>query len=150
MKIKPTPNYVLNCDICIQGKMSNNRNKTLDRKATKILTLVHSDLAGLIDGYKYVINFILGLQCYISKNRNPTLCSLQRNISLTSPLYGHVKFLRTDNRMEFTSEPFQRLLVLNRIKHERSAPYSPHQNAERSWRTLFFMCLLIESKLPKN
>ena len=38
MKIKPTPNYALNCDICIQGKMSNDRNKTLDHKATKILT----------------------------------------------------------------------------------------------------------------
>ena len=63
MKIKPTPNYALNCDICIQAKMSNDRNKTLDSKATNILALVHSDLAGPIqplakDGYKYVINFI--------------------------------------------------------------------------------------------
>ena len=39
--------------------MSTDRNKTLDCKATKILPLVHSDLAGLIqplakEGYKYV------------------------------------------------------------------------------------------------
>ena len=40
MKIKPTPHYAPNCDICIQGKMSNDRNKTLDHKATKIPTLV--------------------------------------------------------------------------------------------------------------
>ena len=64
MKIKPTPNYALNCYICIQGKMSNDKNKTLDCKATKILALVHSDLAGAIqplakDGYKYVLNFFL-------------------------------------------------------------------------------------------
>ena len=63
MKIKPTPNYALNCDICIQGKMSNNVNKTLDRKATKILAIVHCDLAACIqpfakDGYKYELNFI--------------------------------------------------------------------------------------------
>ena len=63
MKIKLTPNYALNCNICIEGKMSNDRNKTLDSKATNILTLVHIDLAGPIqplakDGYKYVINFI--------------------------------------------------------------------------------------------
>ena len=63
MKIKPTPNYALNCDICIQGKMSNDRNKTLDSKATKILALVHSDFASPIqplakDGYKYVIDII--------------------------------------------------------------------------------------------
>ena len=63
MKIKPTPNYALNCDICIQGKMSNNRNKTLDCKATKIFALVYSDLAGPIqplakDSYKHKLNFI--------------------------------------------------------------------------------------------
>ena len=63
MKIKPTPNYVLNCDICIQGKTSNDRNKTLDRKVTKILGLVHSDLARSIQPrgkelYWYVLNFI--------------------------------------------------------------------------------------------
>ena len=43
--------------------MSNDRNKTLDSKARKILALVHSDLAGPIqplakEGYKYVINSI--------------------------------------------------------------------------------------------
>ena len=59
MKLKQTPNYSLNCDICIQGMTSNDRNKTLDCKATKILALVHNGLAGFIqplakDGYKYV------------------------------------------------------------------------------------------------
>ena len=63
MKIKPEPNYVLNCDICIQGKVSNGRNKTLHCKATKILALVYSDLVGPIQplakyGYKYVLNLI--------------------------------------------------------------------------------------------
>ena len=47
MKIKLAPNYALNCDVCIQGKMSNDRNETLNCKATKILALVHSNLAGL-------------------------------------------------------------------------------------------------------
>ena len=49
--------------ICIQGKMPNDRNKTLDCKATKILALVRSDLAGFIqplekEGYRYVLDFI--------------------------------------------------------------------------------------------
>lgn len=44
------------------------------------------------------------------------------------------------------SKDFQTLLRENSIKHEMSAPYSPHQNgtAERGWRTMF-----IESQLPK-
>ena len=45
------------------------------------------------------------------------------------------------------------MLIKNKIKHNYTCPYSPHQNgtAERSWRTLFDMAraLLIESKLPK-
>ena len=60
----------------------------------------------------------------------------------------------TDNGTEFTFESFQRLLVLNKIKHEQSVPYSSYQNgtAKCSWQTLFSMAeyLLIESKLPKN
>ena len=63
MKIKPFPNHALDYDICIQGKMSKNRTKTFDDKVAKILTHVHSDLAGHIqplakDGYKYEINLI--------------------------------------------------------------------------------------------
>ena len=45
------------------------------------------------------------------------------------------------------------MLINNKIKHEFSAPYSPHQNgtAERAWRSLFEMsrCLLINAELPK-
>ena len=87
---------------------------------------------------------------YFLKNKSDTLLTTKKYLADITP-YGHVKCLRTDNRTEFTSKPFQWLLVLKKkIKHEQSAPYSPHQKrtAERSWRTLFTMakCLLIESK----
>ena len=123
MKIKLTPDYALNSDICIQEKMSNDRNKTLDCKATKILALVHSDLVGRIqplakNGYKYVINFIddySGLtMLYFLKHKSDTLLATTKYLA-DIDTYGHVKFLQTDNVMEFTSEPFQWLLVLNRI-----------------------------------
>ena len=113
IKIKPTPNYALNCDICIQGKMANDRNKTLDSKATKILALVHNDLASPIqplakDGCKYVINFIddySGLtMLYFLKQKSNTLLATKKYLA-----YGHVKCLWTDYRMEFTPEPFQRV-----------------------------------------
>ena len=65
--------------------------------------------------------------------------------------YGSVKRLGSDEGTEFTSNAFTTLLVENKIKHEMSAPYSPHQNGtvERYWRSLFEMarCLLIESGL---
>ena len=60
MKIKPTPNYAPNSDICIQGKISDDRNTILNSKARKILALVRSDLAGPFkplakDGSKFVL-----------------------------------------------------------------------------------------------
>ena len=159
---KPTPNYSLNCDICIQEKMSNDKNKTLDCKSTKIFTLVHSDLAGPIqtlakDDYRYVINFIDVYSdltmLYFLKHKPNTLLATRKYLPDITP-YGYVKCLWTGSRLEFTLEPFQQLFVLNRIKHEQSAPYSPHQNetTEQSWQTLFSMvrCLFIESKLPQN
>ena len=162
MKIKPTPNYVLNCDKCIQGKkMSNDRNKTLDWKATKILAIVHSDLADTIqplakDGYKYVNDFIdhSGFTIlYFLKHKSDTLLATMKYLTDITP-NGHVKCLRTDIGTDFASEPFQKILVLNKIKHEQKAPYSPHQNGtnERPWWTLFSTtsCLFIESKGDKN
>ena len=109
--------------------MSNDINKTLDCKATKILALVHRDLAGPIqplakDGYKYMINFTM---LYFLKHKSDTLLTKKRYLADITP-YGHVKCLQIDNGTEFTPEPFQQLLVLNRIKHEQSAPYSLHQN----------------------
>ena len=66
---------------------------------------------------------------------------------------GEVVRLRSDNGGEYLSKEYKDLLLKHAIKHERSAPYSPHQNgtAERGWRTLFDMgrSLLADSGLPK-
>ena len=85
--------------------MSNDRNKTLDCKATKILALVHSDLVGYIqpltkDGYKYVINFINDYSdlriFYFLKHKSNTL--LVTTLYLADiDRYGYVKCLRTHN-----------------------------------------------------
>ena len=72
----------------------------------------------------------------------------------TDPYLCPVQRLRSDNGGEFVSNQFADTLMSNSIKHEKSAPYSPHQNGtvERGWRTMFDMarCLLVESKLPKK
>ena len=95
MKIKPTPNYALKSDICIQGKMFNDRNKTLDCKATKIFALVHSDLASPIqplakDDYKYVLNFIddyFGLtMLYFLKHKSDTWLATMKYVADIAPL----------------------------------------------------------------
>ena len=60
-----------------------------------------------------------------------------------------IKRIQSDGRGEFVSESFENLLVKCKIKHEKSAPYSPHQNGntEKAWRTLFEMaqCMISEA-----
>ena len=94
IKIKPTPNYPLNSDVCIQLKWSYDRNMTLDSKATKILALVHSDLTGPIqplakDGFKNVLNFIddySGLtMLYFLKHKSNTLLATKKYLADITP-----------------------------------------------------------------
>ena len=90
---------------------------------------------------------------YFLKNKSDTVEATKKFFADSAP-FGTVKRLRLDNGGEFVSGMFKALLSDNKIKHETSAPYSPHQNgtAERHWRTLFEMgrCMLIEASLGKS
>ena len=149
------------CSTCTIGKMPSFRNREADRRAVNVLDLVHCDLAGPIDpvakdGFRYAISFVddySGINMtYFLKSKSDTSKAAEKFIADCSP-YGKIKRLRTDNGTEFTSAEFKALLVKNQIKHEKSAPYSPHQNGtvERTWRSIFDMarCLLLESNLQK-
>lgn len=148
------------CEVCTKGKFTQSRNREPDRKATKPLQLVHTDLAGpmrtpSIEGHRYAQSFTDDYSgtmfVYFLKAKSDAVHATERFLADIAP-YGEVKCVRSDNGTEFTTKDFQELLTKNRIRHEKSAPYSPHQNgtAERGWRTLYEMgrCLLIESELP--
>lgn len=149
------------CEVCIQGKFVQTQNRDPDTRAKAPLQMVHTDLAGpvpneSIDGYKYVQSFTddysNAVFVYFLKTKSDVVQATEKFLADTTP-YGKVKCIRSDNGTEFMCRDFQTLLRKNKIKHETSAPYSPHQNgtAERGWRTLFEMgrCMLIESQLPK-
>lgn len=151
-----------NCEICTQGKFTQSRNRQADAKATTVLELVHTDLCGPIepadkDGYRYAIAFTDDYSGmifpYFIKAKSDTTKATEKFIADVAP-YGKIKCIRSDNGTEFTGQEFQSLIRSNGIRHETSAPYSPHQNgtAERGWRTLFEMsrCMLLESNLPKQ
>ena len=150
------------CETCVMGKMPQYRNREPDERATAPLQQVYCDLAGPVDpvareGFRYALSFVddfSGLNMvYFLKSKGDTVRATERFIADCTP-YGKVKCIRSDNGGEFTSESFESLLVKNCIKHEKTAPHSPHQNGtvERSWRSLFDMsrCLLLEAKLPKE
>ena len=150
------------CDVCIQAKQCVTRERGPRDRATHILDLVHSDIAGPITptgkfGYRYVITFVDDYSGYIFlyllKSKAAAVDALKLFLADASP-YGSPKVLRSDNGSEFTSTAFKNVLIEKGIRQEFSAPYSPHQNgtAERPWRTLFEMAraMILKSKLRKS
>ena len=165
------------CETCVMAKQPNTRNRDPDIRATEPFELIHTDLAGPVDpiakdGFRYAIVFTDdysgNMFTYFLKEKSDATRATEKFLADVAP-YGKVKTLsfhedifpsgetkrlRSDNGGEFISQEFSDLLIKNKIKHEKSSPYSPHQNgtAERSWRTLFEMTrsLLLEAGLPKN
>ena len=126
--------------------MSNDRNKTLDWKATKILELIHSDLAGPIqplakDDYQYLINFINDYSGLIFLKTQVWHFTRHNKISSWHHLLRPCKM--------FTDRQWNRV-YFGTISTVTYTSYSLHQNgtAERSWQTLFSIAryLLIESQ----
>ena len=164
------------CEICTLAKQCNERNHEPDTRTTKPFELVHTDLAGPVepaakDGFRYASIFTDDysgcLFTYFLKEKSDSPKALKKFLADIAPYgkvetlnfyedvfpSGDVKRMRIDYGGEYISHEFKEILIVHSIKHELSAPYSPHQNgtAERNWRTLFEMgrALLIESNLPK-
>ena len=150
------------CEICIRGKMCQFRSRILDKRAQKPLEFVHCDLAGPTDpvardGFKYAISLVDDytsiIMVYFLKQKSDTIDATRKFLADVVP-FGTVRRIRSDNGTKFTGHNFQSLLREHTIKHETSAPYSPHQNGtvERAWCSLFSMarCLLLEANLPRQ
>ena len=151
-----------NCEVCVLGKQTQVISRKPDERAKRSLEFIHTDLNGPIDpvssdGFKFVISFSDDYSgfvfTYFLKHKNDASRALEKFLADSAP-FGQIKRMRTDGGGEYVSKDFKSILTKHCIKHELSAPYSPHQNgtAERWWRTCFDMgrCFLIESKLPKH
>ena len=162
------------CEPCVLGKLNQTVSKKPALRGTEPLEYVSSDVCGPItpvssDGLRYVTSFIDNYSgfifLYFCKQKSDVTQCLEKFLADVSPVgrvkhlldisgVDEVKKLRSDGGGEYMGKQFKDVLIKNKIKHEQSAPYSPHQNgvAERSWRTLFDMsrCLLIESNLSQE
>ena len=63
---------------------------------------------------------------YFLQNKSDTVKATEKFLADSAP-FGDVKCIRSDNGTEFTCSAFKTLLRNNRIRHETSVPYSPHQ-----------------------
>ena len=160
--MKITEKKDFDCGSCTLGKQTVTRNRTADTRSNIPLEFVHSDLSGAVEppareGFRYAINFVDdhtgSTFIYFLKLKSDASKALKKFLA-DSAQYGTVKKLGADNAGEYVSDEFEGILIENKISHQSSAPYSPHQNgtAERNWRTIFEMArtMLVESGLPKN
>ena len=153
--------------VCL-GKRSQIFNRRPVGRAKFPLEFIHAYLCGPIstvskDGFNFVISFCNDFSgfvfTYFLKTKSDASAALDKFYSDCAQ-FGNVKRIRTDEgwgggggRGEYISKNFTS--ITNRcIKHEMTAPHSPHQNgtSERWWRICFDMgrCLLIDSNLPKQ
>jgi len=150
MKITDKSVTELKCDVCTMGKMAQSFNRQKDARATEPLALVHSDLCGPIqpvakDGYRYAMSFVDDYSgantVYFLRQKCDAVRATEKFLADCSPI-GKVKRLRTDNGTEYTCDEFRSLMLKHGIKHEKSAPYSPHQNGT-CHATLGCVCMIM-------
>ena len=59
------------------------------------------------------------------KNKSDALKAFEKFIAAIS-LYRNLKYVRTDQRTEFTSGAFESVLIKNKNNPQKTSPYSPH------------------------
>ena len=89
------------CEICPQVNISQSRNRLPDTRATKILEIVHVDLAGPIDpiakdGFKYVLGCIDDYSGQIVTHMLKNLTKNFEKFIADISLYGNLKCVKTD------------------------------------------------------
>ncbi|GAB6033770.1 hypothetical protein CHUAL_013973 [Chamberlinius hualienensis] len=151
------------CEICERSKATRSKCVPIrDPQTTERLQLVHMDLWGpspIVSktGARYLLTIIDDFSRRVSvhalERKNQALEHFKKfKVEVEKQLGLDIKCVRTDNGLEFCSGQFQRFLVNNGIKHQRTNSYTPQQNgvAERFNRTLLnkMRALLFESNLP--
>ena len=150
------------CETCLLNKTRKKYSRLPDERATKAFQFIHSDIhqpeplnvEDQHSDYKYVVVFVDDYSGYLSvypmKTKGEVPEAFQEFLTFARS-HGDVQRIRTDNAQEFLSTQFEDICKKNKIKHEQSIPYAPHQNgtAERAWGTLKMRarCMINSSKM---
>ncbi|GBP67396.1 Retrovirus-related Pol polyprotein from transposon TNT 1-94 [Eumeta japonica] len=150
------------CLTSLEGKQKRLPFKNSESKTTKLLELVHSNICGPMEtrsvgGANYFMTFIDDYSkkvfvYFLHKSEALEKFKEFKN-QLEKQLECNIKYLRSDNGLEYVNSSFSDFLKSNGIIHQTTSPYTPEQNGglERMNRTLVqkAKCLLINAKLPK-
>ena len=153
----------IDCDVCIQAKMTAKISRKPSENSTTYLDLVYSDIGGpftpkTIGGNKYYVTFLDSAtkwaEIRLIKSKNEVYDKFLEYLAQEERNSGKLlKRLHSDNGLEYKNEEFRAFFAKKGIKSTFSAPYAHEQNgaAEILNRTLInkVRSLLINAQLPR-
>jgi transposase InsO family protein len=137
---------------CQYGKAHQLSYEECKFKAKKPLELVHSDVfrpvkQASISGIRYMVTFIDDFSRYVwvyfQKEKSETFSKFQEFTSAAEVEIGEkIRYLRIDNRGEYTSNEFSNYLLEHRIHYQFICANTPQQNgiAKRKNRHIMELC----------
>lgn len=153
------------CETCVLGKFHKQSFPKAKHKCTEVLEYIHSDLWGSVSneptevGCIYFVTFV---DDFSKKVWIRFLCSKDEafekfaewKLLVENQTEKKVKYLRTDNGLEFCNNRFDDLYKKSGIKRHKTCAYTPQQNgvSERMNRTIMdkVRCMLSETGFEKK
>ncbi|KAG8499034.1 hypothetical protein CXB51_005442 [Gossypium anomalum] len=152
------------CEHCVFGKQKRVRFTRGIHNAKRTLEYIHFDLWGPSrvpsrGGANYMLTFIDDFSrkvwAFCLKQKSDVFFAFKsRKIMIEKQTGKQIKYLRTDNGLEFCSDEFNRLCKSEGIIRHLTVRHTPQQNgvAERMNRTIMekVRCMLSNVNLPKS
>ncbi|KAJ9542762.1 hypothetical protein OSB04_029268 [Centaurea solstitialis] len=152
------------CEHCVYGKTKRVRFSSGIHTTKGPLDYIHSDLWGparvtSYGGASYMLtiidDFSRRVWAFFLKRKTDVFGTFRDWRTMVEKQSGkEVKYLRTDNGLEFCSEEFNAYCRKNGITRHRTVAHTPQQNgvAERMNRTILekVRCMFSNSKMPKT
>lgn len=155
----------LQCECCMQGKAARAPFPAVtERKSTKVLDIVHTDVCGPIQtatpsGNRYVMHIIDDYSrftvTYLMKHKSEAAQNIIDYVRWVENIFGRKPgSVRSDGGGEFDNKELRKFYKAEGIKPQYTTPYSPQSNgvAERKNRSITEMatCMLLDSGLEKR
>lgn len=153
------------CECCLEAKLTRSPfPSATEKKTTKILELLHTDVCGPISppsygGHRYVMTLIDDYsgytRVYLMKQKSEAEIKIKQFVAEMGTRFGRKpQVIRSDRGGEYTGNALLNFYKQQGITPEFTVPYSPQQNgkAERKNRSLIEMtrCLIGDSQLDKR
>lgn len=152
------------CEHCAVGKAKRVSFETGKHSTSQVLEYLHADLWGSpnttpsLSGNQYFLSIIDDFSrkvwvCFLRTKDETFTKFCEWKILVENQVDKRVKYLRTDNGLEFCNHVFNEFCITNGITRHMTCTYTPQENgvAERMNRTIMekFRCLLNESSLQE-